>query len=387
MAARHPKRGTSVFVAARLFLMAFLPLLYSSAKLATADDSLTESGEYRFQSARAAAQAGEYELAKQEYARLMLEEPDNVDYMFGYAQVLFWSDDIPRSRRFLEQARKLAPDYEVVWKLEYRALLILSGDQSNVSVDHYREMAAQRFPHAEWYRKVEQIDPTNYHWEFSASREQLDNDTPDWEQAGARFGRKVAATAMLYLAASTYSRFGATDTQFGLGSVVPAIGKWTIMGGVTVSSSPNFLPDTELDLGINRRFDHGWVGGIRWRHRDYTSSPVDSFAAVVERYFGDYRVAYSLDSAHLSSEHAIVHVVAASFYPESGFQLGVTLAAGEEIEMIAPGQLLKTDVTSVAISGRHPVSNYLSVGWRLTTHRQGALYRRTGIGVSVSGDF
>jgi len=55
--------------------------------------------------------------------------------------------------------------------------------------------------------------------------------------------------------------------------------------------------------------------------------------------------------------------------------------------MIAPGQLLKTEVTSVAISGRHPVSNYLSIGWRLATHRQGTLYRRTGIGVSVSGEF
>jgi hypothetical protein len=94
-----------------------------------------------------------------------------------------------------------------------------------------------------------------------------------------------------------------------------------------------------------------------------------------------------LDSARLSSEQALVHTLIVNFYADSGFQLGVILAAGEEVEIVGPGQLLKTDVNSIALTGRHPVNEYLGFGWRLASHRQGRFYRRNAIGVSISGGF
>jgi YaiO family outer membrane protein len=367
-------------------------IVFPAASIARADQPGIEmtapgSRELRFQSARDAAQAGDFERAINEYEKLILEEPNNVDYVFGYAQALFWSDDIVRSLRSLGQARKLAPDYEDIWKLEYRALKRQARNQSRASIDEFRQMAVERFPNAEWHRKAENPVSRKYRWEFSASREQLDNGAPDWQQVNAFFGRNLTDKALGTLSAGTFNRFGTTDTQFGAGASLDVGENWTVSGGLAVSSSPNFLPETETDLSLSRRFEHGWVGGIRSRRRDYEDASVNSFGLISERYFGKYRIAYSLDRASLSAEQAVVHALAVNFYADSGSRLGVILAAGEEVEIVGPGQLLRTDVSSIAITGRHPINEYLGFGWRLATHRQGQFYRRSAIGISVSGGF
>ncbi|MCH7982157.1 MAG: YaiO family outer membrane beta-barrel protein, partial [Proteobacteria bacterium] len=282
---------------------------------------------------------------------------------FGYAQILFWSDSLERSLRFLEQARKLAPDYEDIWKLEYRVRNTQARKQSSASVDQFRQMATERFPGAEWHRETSKTVSRKYRWEFSASREFLDNGAPDWEQVSALFGRNLTEKALVTLSASTLNRFATRDTQFGFSGSLELGENWTTTVGLAISSSPNFLPDTEIDLGLSRRFEHGWVGGARWRRRDYETASVDSIGLVTERYFGKYRIAYSLDRARLSSQQAFIHALTANFYADSGFQLGVILAGGEEVEIVSPGQRLKTDVSSVALTGRHPVDEYLGFGW------------------------
>jgi len=370
----------------------FLMLLFAAASVSRAnqftdDSALTPSPDHRYQSARAAAQAGDFEWALQEFAKLTQEEPGNVDYLFAYGQALFWSNDVRRSIPILKQARTLAPDYEDVWKLEYRALDIQARNQSRSSVDEFRQLAAERFPNAKWYLETSRPVSKKYRWEFSVSHEQLDNDAPDWEQANALFGRNLTDKALVTLSASTVSRFGTTDTQLGSSASLDAGANWTVSGGFAVSSSPNFLPETEVNLGLSRRFERGWVGAARWRRRDYEFASVDSIGLITERYFGKYRIAYSLDSAHLSSEQALVHALTANFYADSGSQLGVVLAAGEEVEIVGPGQLLRTDVDSFAITGRHPINEHLGFGWQLATHRQGQFYRRNAIGISLSGGF
>jgi len=387
MSARCATRRFVAIEYGLLLLLLFTVASVARANQFTDDSALTPSPDHRYQSARAAAQAGDFEWALQEYAKLTQEEPDNVDYLFGYGQALFWSNDVRRSIPILEQARTLAPDYEDVWKLEYRARVTATHNSSSESLEQFRQMAAERFPSAEWYRETDSTVSKKYRWEFSASREQLDNDAPDWEQANALFGRNLTDKALVTLSASTVSRFGTTDTQLGSSASLDVGENWTVIGGFAVSSSPNFLPETEINLGLSRRFEHGWVGGARLRRRDYEDASVDSFGLITERYFGKYRIAYSMDSAHLSSEQALVHALTVNFYADSGSQLGVVLAAGEEVEVVGPGQLLKTDVDSVALTGRHPINEHLGFGWQLATHRQGQFYRRNAIGISLSGGF
>lgn len=384
----HRSTPGSLAIASALIVFPLL-LVSSNTRANEFDDDIAvpDSSEHRYQAAREAAQTGEFDRAISEYAALMLEEPENVDYIFGYAQALYWSDEIAQSLHHLKLARVLAPDYEDIWKLEYRARIALTRDPSSVSVEQYRQMAAERFPNAEWHRKAEKTTSKKYHWELSADRERLDNGAPDWRQLSAFFGLDVTEKALLTLTANSMTRFSTTDTQLGFGGSIKTSENWTFGGSLAVSSSPSFLPETAIDLRVSRRFEHGWVGGARWRRRDYEDTSVDSFGLITERYFGKYRIAYALDSARLASQQAVVHAFTVNFYADAGSQFGVILAAGEEIEIVGPGQLLRTDVDSFALTGRHPINEHLGFGWRLATHRQGQLYRRSAIGISVSGGF
>ena len=387
MSARCADDRFTATVSGLFVLILFAVASVAGASQVSGDSASTLSPDQRYQSARAAAQAGEFERALQEYESLLLKDANNVDYLFGYGQALFWSDDVRRSIDVLEKARKLAPDYEDVWKLEYRALNLEARNQSSESIDEFRQLAVERFPDADWYLETDDTVARKYRWEFSAGREHLDNGAPDWEQINFFIGRELTEKALVTLSAGTFSRFGERDTQFGTGASLDVDENWTVVGGFAISSSPNFLPETAIDLGLSRRFERGWVGGARWRRRDYETSSVDSFGLITERYVGKYRFAYSLDSAHLSSEQALVHALTANFYADSGYRLGVVLATGEEVEIIGPGQLLKTDVDSIALTGHHPINEYLSFGWLLSTHRQGDFYRRNAVGVSISGGF
>ena len=232
----------------------FVLVLFAAASVAgasqvTGDSASTLSPEHRYQSARAAAQAGEFERALQEYESLLLEDANNVDYLFGYGQALFWSTDVRRSIQILEKARKRAPDYEDIWKLEYRALNIEVRNQSRESIDEFRQLAVERFPDADWYRETDETVSRKYRWEFSAGREQLDNDAPDWEHVNFFIGRKLTEKALVTLSAGTFSRFGEWDTRFGTGASLDVGENWTVFGGFAVSSSPNFLPESAIDLG------------------------------------------------------------------------------------------------------------------------------------------
>ena len=387
MLKRRSKASFSITLTALVGLPLLLPVSVALASDDVSDTARPGSPESRYYAARTAAQTGNAEWAMQEYAELMLEEPDNVDYMFGYGQVLFWSNQPKRAIRFLEQARKLAPDYEDIWKLEYRARIAAMRGTSGTSLSQFRQLAAKQFPGAEWHRRTDEKMPGKYRWEFEASRENLDNGTPDWEQINLLFGRFLTKRHQITLAASRASRFDTTDTQVGAGASIGVGENWMITGQLAVSSAPNFLPDTSVNLGVSRRFEQGWVGGVRWRKRDYEDASVESIGFIAERYFGKYRIAYSMDSARLSSEQASVHALTANYYADSGSRFGLILAAGEEVETVSPGELLKTDVSALALIGNHPVNEHLSVGWRLATHRQGRLYRRNAIGLSVSGGF
>ncbi|MDX2411910.1 MAG: YaiO family outer membrane beta-barrel protein, partial [Woeseiaceae bacterium] len=224
-------------------LILFAAVSVAGASQVSGDSASTLSPDQRYQSARAAAHAGEFERALQEYESLLLEDANNVDYLFGYGQALFWSDDVRRSIDVLEKARKRAPDYEDVWKLEYRALNIEARNQTSESIDEFRQLAVERFPDADWYIETKVTVSRKYRWEFSAGREQLDNGAPDWEQLNFFIGRELTEKALVTLSAGTFSRFGESDTQFGTGASLDVGENWIVVGGFAVSSSPNFLPE------------------------------------------------------------------------------------------------------------------------------------------------
>jgi|GEM_PF-2108306 len=375
--------------AAFALAFSFLVLAVQPVRSAEKTDGTSEAipGEGNFIAAQNAARSGDYKTASNEYAKLMLLEPENVDYVFGYAQVLYWSDDPNQALLYLRQARAMAPDYEAIWKLEYQILDVQAQGKANPTLDHFRDLARTQFPEAEWLVEHETTTQNRFRWAFNATRDYLDNGAPDWQQVDLSIGHIVGQKSLVSFSAGASQRFGLSDTRFAFELSTSPGANWTTSASVALSSSPSFLAKEEATIDLSRRLGAGWVGGTRWRRRNYESASVNTIGLVVERYVGNYRFAYAPSRASLFADSAIVHAFTSSFYSKSGTQLNLTFASGEEIEAVAPGQILKTSVRSGAVSGRHPVNDYLSVGWRIGWHQQGALYRRSTIGVSLSGGF
>jgi YaiO family outer membrane protein len=346
----------------------------------------TDSRE-RFRRARALAQQGDFERALVEYGVLTAQHPDNVDYLFGEAQARFWSGDSPCALQFATRARQLAPDYEDVWRLEYQIL------QSNVEfagserLDLFRTTANARFPSADWLRQDRNEESPSYRWEFGFNSESLDNGAANWQNVYAYMDRRTANDSVLSVTLTEHRRFSLTDVETAIGGGMTVAGSWLLDGAIRTSPNAEFLPEIVVDAGASRLLGRGWIAGFDLRHRRYPDDIVNTFGLNVELYFGSFRAAYHIDNTRLASSASLTHRGVLNYYTETGTQYGLTVAAGDEVEIVAPGQLLEMDISAVALSGRHPLTERFSILWRVGTHRQGSIYRRNNVGLSIAGEF
>jgi YaiO family outer membrane protein len=345
-----------------------------------------------FQRARSLARDGNYDAAILEYRRLSARHPDDVDYLLGEAQVRFWTGDNECALNLTSRARRLAPDYEDVWRLEYRVLQAINapGGESRegaTRLESFKGEANARFPGATWLRTTTASDGAGLRWETGINRESLDNGARDWQDVYAYVDRRSANDNLMSLTLTEHRRFSLVDNEIVFGGAFRFGRSWLFDGALRLSPDADFLAEVVIDAGAGKQLGNGWLAGVDVRHRQYPNDTVNTWGIEVERYFGSFRAAYHIGNTRLSTSSSFVHRAVLNYYAESGSRYGLTVAAGDEVEIIAPGQLLEMDISAVALSGRHPLGERLSVLWRVGTHRQGSIYRRNSVGLSIGGDF
>ena len=345
------------------------------------------SSEERFERARLFAQEGEYDAAIREYRQLSSHHPDNADYVFGEAQVRFWSGQPDCALRLVSSARDLAPGYEDVWKLEYQLLKAMPEPERTRRLDTFRTSANARFPGAAWMRESSQSSTAAYRWEAGIGRESLDNGAADWQTVYAHMDRRTPDDTLLSLTLAEHRRFSLIDNEVAAGAAFRLTESWLVDGSLSVSPHAEFLPKVVVDVGARRHLAHDWIAGIDFRHRRYAEDTVSTRGLSVEHYFASFRAAYHIDNTRLKSASSFAHRGVLNYYSQSGSRYGLTIAAGDEIEILAPGQLLDMDISAVALSGRHPLNERLAIQWQVGTHRQGSIYRRNNVGLSIAGEF
>lgn len=342
----------------------------------------------RFRCARRLAQQRAYAAAIREFRALSAEYPGNVDYLFGEAQARFWSGDAHGALRLLPRARELAPDYEDVWRLEQQVLDSLDGAEAARRREAFRAAALRQFPDAEWLEEESPLGPAaKLGWEAGVNVDTLDNGADDWRHAYAHLGWHSPNERSLWVTVADHRRFALTDTDLSFGGALKPTPEWLLEGGVHVVPDTDFLPELVVDAGVSRVLDGGWVAGVDLRQRRYPEQTVTSYGVELERYFGRYRAAGQLQATQLGSTTSFVYTATLNYYAEAGSRYGITLATGDEVEVVAPGQLLEMDISAVALSGSHPLNERLSLLWRVGTHRQGPFYRRHTVGLSIAGEF
>lgn len=357
-----------------------------SSELAAVEQRIADhphDPELRFRRAQLLGYLGDDDPALAALDDLRERYPRNVDYALARARLLSRMGRDREALAELEAATELAPGYEAVWELRFALLARASADPQ---LDALRDEAAVRFPTADWWRAPLQQSRPGWTVSIGTQFDSLSNGLPDWNNQTidiARSDERIGTlSAWLWRNQRGPDR---EDFAVGIGGETRWREVWFGGADLTLADGPDFLAESAFSAHVGRSFDHGWVADLRYWRRDFTQDSVDTMIAMLERYVGGFRIAYSLSLSQLNGgSTAAGHVAAVNWYYGDSSNIGLSLTSGQEVESIGAGQVLETDVSGATISGRHDVNERVALQWWLGTHDQGDIYRRRFVGMAVA---
>jgi YaiO family outer membrane protein len=341
----------------------------------------TDDAVLRYQLARVLGYEGLNEQALAEYDRLLSDYPDNADYLLGRALMLGRLGRTGEALRVTERGLELAPDYEDLWQLR---LQLAERTADTALTESLRADLASRYPDASWWRRAPQ--PIEYTRWFTGGWEHqsLSNGAPDWNRQFVRLDWQPSDRASYFGEIARSSRFGRNDLSLSVGGDWQALPIWRLGGSMASVPSADFEASRAFSVNAGRTWQSSWGTQFQLRRREYADTAVSSYGVTTDKYFSDYRVAYGLNFSRLhGAGSSLGHSLTFGWYPSGQRSVAISLGAGEEIETVGLNQLLRTNVSSVTLSGRQLLATRFTLNWWLGTHRQGDFYRRTYAGISA----
>jgi len=351
-------------------------------ELERALETAPEDTTLRYQHARVLALAGANEAALAGFDGLLADYPNDADYLLGRAQMLARLGDDAAATATTARALELAPDYEDVWRLRLQ-LADRSGDETSAA--NVRAESAARFPDATWWQR-ETVPRVYTRWlSVGYGGERLSNDAPDWSQQNVRFDRQGGMVDW-FAELARNERFDASDSMLAAGVSLQPLPAWRVGGALADTPDADFLPTREYMLEALRSWSGGFGSELRFRRREYPTDIVSSYSFTGDKYIASFRLAYRVEWSELhGAGSSLGHNLSFTWYPTDRRSIGIALGTGEEIEKVGLDDLLRTDVSSITLTGRQTLSSRLELNWWLGSHEQGDFYRRdyAGLGIRI----
>lgn len=345
----------------------------------------------RYALARACAQAGRHEEALAHYDLLLARDADNADWLLGKAQTLVWQQRPREALPLLEHARTVAPRYEDVWRLNVRALE-MTGDHEQG--DALLAEAERAFPQSSWPAErrgllaEERLLREGTRISLAASYEELSDDRPAWRALTLNVDKPLDDRRRILGGVNIEERFEARDEQLALGFVQRLSNDWSLSVAGDVAPDAEVLPEWSVAAEAGRALPGNRGFSLRARHASYATVDVNSLAATIEQYAGQFRVAYTLTAAEPSAlDTSFSHMLRFARDYDTASYATLALAYGEEAETIAPGVVRVTLNKSIALFGVHWRSAAWGIAWEAGWYEQGDLYDRLRIRLGLEHRF
>lgn len=358
----------------------FTEASYSVDDLAARVAAHPEDTDARYVLARAYQRAGEPGAADREYQQLLARDPDNADWLLGRSQALIALGRPAEAVPLLDRARIRAPAYEDVWRVELTALEV-TGEIARAK--DLLDRATRQFPDSEWPAarlralRERELLRTGTHASLSSSYEHLSDDKGEWRSLALDFDHPLRTQLHLLLGLHVEERFAERDEQLVAGLVQRFGDGWVTAFAGDVAPDATVLPQSALQLEIGRPVARNVGLSLRARHAHYETVDVDLLAATAEAGLRSYRVAYSLAATRPTDlDTSLGHSLRLSRDYGIASHANLGLAYGEEAETVAPGQVLVTRNTTIALFGIHWRSAAWGAAWEIAYHEQGDLYHR-----------
>lgn len=224
--------------------------------------------------------------------------------------------------------------------------------------------------------------------EVSQRYEYLDNDFSAWQAQRLNVQTRGADGIAWYGAILRERRYGLWDEGIEVGTVIPLSEHWSVQPEIGTTFDTDFLPHWYADLRAQRVFSDGWISHASVRRTQYESSSVDRLALGIERYWGPWRGAYTLNISDVEGAGTPVgHAVALDRYYNDISFIGLRGNTGREEESLSNDRVLTTSVTGAGLRGRHWFDAHWAVAWDVGWVDQGELYDRYGVQLGLRRAF
>jgi YaiO family outer membrane protein len=227
--------------------------------------------------------------------------------------------------------------------------------------------------------------------ELAYTEEFLTNGYANWRTLGLGAAWPVGERTSIGAAVRELQRFDLNDVDLGASASGP-LGERLVLGGEAAASPTHrFMPVASAAAQLQVDAGAGFVAstGVRWSR--YVSEAASSNPVILrlglEQYWGPFRASWTgflttVAGAWSASQRASLDF----FYGERG-RVGVGLNMGRELESVAGGVLVVTDVLGAVVAGRQDVDAHWSFVWEVGAQRQGQLYTRTGARLGIRRRF
>lgn len=221
-----------------------------------------------------------------------------------------------------------------------------------------------------------------YEVQFNQSIHRLSGNYGTWYVSSLYFQRKSADRKIIWGQYRNSKRRTFRDQEV-IGGIYKPLGKkWAFTAEGMYSPTKHFVGGFSAMGEVERIFKGGWVGHVGARYTSYTTVKATTSYALVEKYWGNNRLANTIYITHLSNAGTApsYRVQYNRYYGERVNSFGAAFSFGREHENIGPPVgILRANTWSVSGSFRHWVTENFGINVDALLHRQGDIYYRRGL--------
>lgn len=225
--------------------------------------------------------------------------------------------------------------------------------------------------------------------ELGHGKETLTNNLPDWTSTYLLASRQFGERKTLYGGLRETRRFGLDDTEVHAGLYYPMAATWTSLVEASASPTHEVLARYSVYGELQKNLGSGWGVGLGLRHNEYSLIGTNVLSAFAERYWRNFRGAYTLYSGRPEgASSAASHRFQFNYYYADRNSVGLSYSNGREVEYLGPSRgVLTSDVQNWTLSGQHWMTPVWALTYELVNHEQGNLYRRQGLRLGIRHSF
>ncbi|MBA2620481.1 MAG: YaiO family outer membrane beta-barrel protein [Acidobacteria bacterium] len=225
--------------------------------------------------------------------------------------------------------------------------------------------------------------PKNVEVEIGASVEHLSNGFAAWREAYLSVSKRFKSRQAIYGVYRETSRVRLNDCEMTAGFYQPVGKRSTFFVEASASPTHRVLPKFSTLLQIEHSLKKGWGAQAGWRHTEYNTARTNTGIFTAEKYFSNYRAAYTVYLTNLAGiGTSAAHRVQLTRYYNEKSSVNFSFAAGREVENLG-ARVLRTDVQSFGVGGRHWINARWGLNYNYGFVRQGSIYTRQGFNFGI----